>query len=301
MSTILKLVQGTPEWLAHRLKYRNASETPAVLGVSPWQTPYQLWLERTGRGKRPVTAAMRRGTELEPAARAAYEKLTGLVMEPLVLVEGEYSASLDGITLEGDLILEVKCPMKGRDSELWKAAQAKELPEHYFWQVQHQLMVAGAALAHVYVFDGEHGVLLEQRPQPERWEKIRAEWDAFWKFITQDSPPPLSARDTRERDDAAWRDAAAAYLRAKQQAEVSAAALEEARTALAALASHPSESGAGVSVTQFWKKGAVDYKRVPAAQGRGPGALPEGVAARGARVNRVTRSEGYDALGLEVQ
>ena len=77
MSTILKLVQGTPEWLAHRLKYRNASETPTVVGASPWQIPYQLWLERTGRGKRPVTAAMRRGTELEPAARAAYEKLTG--------------------------------------------------------------------------------------------------------------------------------------------------------------------------------------------------------------------------------
>jgi hypothetical protein len=37
---------------------------------------------------------MRRGRELEAAARAAYERLTGLVMEPLVLVEGEYSASL---------------------------------------------------------------------------------------------------------------------------------------------------------------------------------------------------------------
>ena len=32
MSAILKLVQGTPEWLEHRRKYRNASETPAVVG-----------------------------------------------------------------------------------------------------------------------------------------------------------------------------------------------------------------------------------------------------------------------------
>ena len=95
MSTILRLVQGTPEWLAHRLKYRNASETPAVMGVSPWVTPYQLWLQRTGRSEAKVTAAMRRGTELEPVARAAYERLTGHVMEPLVLVEGEYSASLE--------------------------------------------------------------------------------------------------------------------------------------------------------------------------------------------------------------
>jgi putative phage-type endonuclease len=85
MSAILKLVQGTPEWLDHRRKYRNASETPAVMGVSPWQTPYGLWLERTGRAQTKVNAAMTRGAELEPAARAAYEKLTGNVMEPLVV------------------------------------------------------------------------------------------------------------------------------------------------------------------------------------------------------------------------
>lgn len=267
MSTILKLVQGTPEWLAHRLKYRNASETPAVLGVSPWVTPYGLWLERTGRAQRPVSAAMQRGLELEPAARAAYERLTGLVMEPLVLVEGDFSASLDGITLEGDLVLEIKCPVKGRASPLWQAVQANELPEYYFWQVPHQLMVAGAALAHVYVFDGTEGVLLEQAPQPERWEAIRHGWDTFMRCIAEDTSPALTGRDTRERGDEAWTSAAEAYLRAKRQAKVSAAAADEAKSALVALASHPSESGCGVSVTQFWKKGAVDYKRVPQLKG----------------------------------
>ncbi len=261
--TILKLVQGTPEWLAHRRKYRNASESPAVMGVSPWTTPYQLWLERTGRHVRPVTSAMTRGLELEPAARLAYEKLSGLVLEPLVLTEGEYSASLDGITMEGDLILEIKCPVRGRDSPLWQAVEAKELPEHYRWQVEHQLMVAGAALAHVYVFDGERGILLEQTPKPESWESIRKAWDAFMRYIVEDVAPPLSSRDTRERDDAQWKVAAEAYLRIKQEAEDSAAVLEKARSALVALTSHPSESGAGVSVSQFWKKGAVEYKKIP--------------------------------------
>jgi putative phage-type endonuclease len=267
MSTTLKLVQGSPEWLAHRLKYRNASETPAVMGLSPWVSPYLLWLERTGRAQVQVNAAMTRGSELEPVARAAYEKLTGHVMEPLVMVDGEYSASLDGITLEGDLVLEIKCPMKGRASQLWQAAEAKELPENYFWQVQHQLMVAGAALAHVYVFDGTEGVLVEQAPQPERWEAIRRDWDTFMRNIAEDTAPPLCDRDTRERNDEAWRAAAEAYLRAKQQAEHGAAAAEVAKAALVALTSHPSESGSGVSVVQFWKKGAVDYRKVPQLKG----------------------------------
>ena len=63
--------------MAHRSQYRNASETPAVLGVSPWVTPYQLWLQRTGRAQAAVNPAMLRGRELEPLAREAYEQLTG--------------------------------------------------------------------------------------------------------------------------------------------------------------------------------------------------------------------------------
>ena len=56
---------------------------------------------------------MRNGTALEPLARHAYEVETGNVMQPLVLQDGLYSASLDGMTLEGDLIVEIKCPYKG--------------------------------------------------------------------------------------------------------------------------------------------------------------------------------------------
>src|SRR6266571_5323116 len=93
---IVKLMQGSPEWHEHRRKYRNASETPVVLGVSPWQTPYQLWQSKLGLFEPEVTAAMLHGLQLESAARAAYVALTGLVMQPLVLVDGDYSASLDG-------------------------------------------------------------------------------------------------------------------------------------------------------------------------------------------------------------
>src|SRR5437016_14287114 len=99
MSTIVRMAQGSVEWREHRRKHRNASETPVVLGVSPWQTPYQLWQAKLGLVRPEVTSAMLRGTELEPAARAVYEARTGLVMQPLVLVDGEYSASLDGLTL----------------------------------------------------------------------------------------------------------------------------------------------------------------------------------------------------------
>lgn len=267
MSSILKLLQGTPEWLEHRRKYRNASETPAVMGVSPWQTPYQLWLERTGRAQRKVNPAMTRGAELEPAARTAYEKLTGYVVEPLVVVDGEYSASLDGITLSGEVLVEIKIPMQGRNSQTWQAIVASQVPEPYFWQIQTQLMVTGAALGHLYVFDGTGGALVEVNPEARSWDRIRSDWDVFMSFLAKDQPPPLTDRDTKKRDDDAWKQAAEAYIRAKQYADSASAALDAAKEQIIALAQHPSESGFGVTVTRYWKKGAVDYKKVPGLQG----------------------------------
>ena len=260
---IVKLIQGSPEWHEHRRIHRNASETPIVLGASPWQTPYQLWQFKLGLVVPEVTKAMLHGTELEPAARAAYEALTGLTMQPLVLVDGEYSASLDGFTLAGDRIVEIKCPVKGRDSTLWKSIEARTLPEHYRWQVQHQLMVAKADVADVFVFDGTEGILFPVAPDPSSWPQIRAAWDAFMENVEKKSPPPLGKGDVRERDDPEWAAAAAAYLEAKRAVDAAAKTLDEAKAGLVGLAAHTSESGGGVTVTRFWKSGTIDYKKIP--------------------------------------
>jgi len=119
---IVRMLQGSPEWHEHRRTHRNASETPVLLGLSPWQTPYQLWQVKLGLLEPIVTPAMRHGSGLEALARAAYERRTGHVMQPLVVVDDKYSASLDGMTLGGKRIVEIKCPVKGRDSTLWKTS-----------------------------------------------------------------------------------------------------------------------------------------------------------------------------------
>jgi putative phage-type endonuclease len=267
MAAILKLVQGSREWLDHRLATRNASETPIVLGCSPFSTPYQLWLLRTGRKPAQVNAAMRRGQDLEPAARAAYEVLTGQVMQPLVLQDGDYSASLDGITLAGDVVLEVKCPFKGKASELWQAVAIGELPEHYFWQAQHQLMVTKAKRVDVFIFDGSEGVTREVMPKPDSWPMIHAAWDKFAAFLQSDSPPPLGERDARVREDEDWKAAAAQYIDAKAAADRADQAVEAAKVRLVSLTQHPREIGSGVTVTRYWKTGSVDYKKIPELRG----------------------------------
>ena len=267
MSQIVQLVQGSQEWLDYRLKMRNASETAAMLGVSPWMSPYQLWLLKTGRATTKTTAAMQHGTDMEPAARAAYEAQTGKVMQPLVLQDGAYSASLDGMDLDGQLIVEIKCPYKGPSSVLWNEAMVGEVPAHYELQVQHQLMVSGAALAHLWVFDGTQGLLLPIERHEGAMDRIRTGWDLFQQFVESDTPVPLTDADTVLREDTAWTAAAQAFSEAKRATDAADAALAKARDELVALAQHPREQGSGVSVTRYWKAGSVDYKKVPALKG----------------------------------
>jgi len=267
MSAVVQLVQGSPEWHAYRLTMRNASESAAVMGLSPWTTPYQLFMLKTGRAQPETNTAMRHGTGLEPAARSAYEAHTGHVMQPLVMQDGAYSASLDGITLDGGVIVEVKCPFKGQQSSLWKEVAAGQAPCHYAAQIQHQLMVARAKVAHLWVFDGTGGLLLAVPRDEAAMSAIRDAWDAFQVYLDEDRPPPLADADTVMRKDLAWTEAAQAYVLAKAAAQVADEGLERAKGALVALAKHPREQGAGVSVTRFWKTGSVDYKKVPALAG----------------------------------
>ena len=266
-ATIVHVEQGSSDWHRYRLSHRNASESAAVMELSPWITPYQLWLIKTGRWTAPVTQAMKRGTDLEPAARCAYEEQTGLIMQPLVLEAGAYSASLDGMTLEGDLVLEIKCPLRGCRSDLWQDALAGRVPDHYMIQIQHQLMVSGAGSAHLWVFDGTRGLLRAIDRDEATIGRIQSAWDEFQQWLDRDCPPPLSERDVVQRDDPEWTSAAQAYLVARREAELQTQRMEDARQALLSLASHPKEQGAGVIVTRYWKQGSVDYKKVPELRG----------------------------------
>jgi putative phage-type endonuclease len=263
MATILRMEQGTAAWHEHRRRHRNASEAATVVGVSPYMTPHQLWQLKTGRAQpEPPNAAMAWGTRMEPQARLAYEERTGLVMEPLVLVDGEYSASLDGLTLDGKLILEVKCPAKGKASALWQAVSAGEIPVHYVYQLQQQLMVSGAELAHLFVWTEDDAILLEHAPDPDSFTILRDSWDMFWHHVGTDTPPPLTDADTVVRTDEAWIAAAQQYIALSAQADEVGDELVEAKKRLLSLARHTSERGAGVAVSTYWRAGTVDLKKL---------------------------------------
>ena len=155
-------IQGTDEWFADRLGRATASRIADIIartktGYSTSRENYmvELALERiTGqRADSYTNAAMQRGTELEPLARAAYEASTGVLVaevgmipHPRIAMAG---ASPDGLVDAGGLI-EIKCPNSATHI---RTLRSKKPAGEYVTQMQWQMACAGRAWNDFTSFD----------------------------------------------------------------------------------------------------------------------------------------------------
>lgn len=184
----LTLVQGSPEWHAHRATAFNASDAPAMLGISKYKTRTALLHEKhTGTAPEVDAATQRRfndGHLFEALARQLAEEIIQDELSPVTGVEGKYSASFDGINFDGDVIFEHKT----LNNDLRGIEHADDLPEQYRAQMEHQLMVSGAqrCLFMATKWDGETLVEKVQCfyvPDTELRARIIAGWEQFEKDL----------------------------------------------------------------------------------------------------------------------
>jgi putative phage-type endonuclease len=167
----------------------GSSDAPAVMGYSPWVTTYQLWELKTGRREPdPMNWAMKKGIELEPYARQAYEMKSGIQMPSDRMKHREHDflrANFDGINKLARLVLEIKCP--GQIDHA-RAAEGK-IPDKYLWQCVHLLMVSRMPVLHYWSFDGENGILVKFKRNRELEEKLLTAEKKFWNHVLTDTPP----------------------------------------------------------------------------------------------------------------
>jgi putative phage-type endonuclease len=189
-----ELEQGSSVWLDWRRGGIGASDAPVIMGVSPWMDAETLWLEKTGRQSgRPSSFAMRRGQILEPQARTLYIQRTGIHVAPLCLEHGErrwMRASLDGISDDGRVVLEVKCPGAADHA----VAQRGAVPPKYVPQLQHLLAVAGAPVCHYWSYRDGEGVLVEVAPDPAYAARLAEREEEFWRLVVEDRRPCAGIR-----------------------------------------------------------------------------------------------------------
>ena len=214
-----ELIQNTPEWYKFRRLKIGASDAPIIMEVSPWKTPYQLWLEKTTGALPPIAPQQRRGLDLEERARSAFEKKTGRVMFPKVVFHPSFDwmmASLDGIDVDGSSIVEIKCPGQVDHAE----AKTGRIPKKYFPQLQHQLAVTGLEMVSYFSFDGNEGVIVEIGKDEHFIAKMIDLEKEFWKCVTTLTAPPLKERDIVNREDPEWVELSKKWLELHQKIQI---------------------------------------------------------------------------------
>jgi len=186
-------------WLEARKRGIGGSDVAAVMGISPWKSPLEVWLEKTGRADAPDLSdreSVAMGTELESVVLDMYrrrhpdhaaQRVNAILTST---VRPWAQASLDGIVKDPELgwgVLEIKTGSK--ESE-W----ADGVPLHYLTQVTHYLSVTGYKFADVAALIGDFGLHYHEYRVMRDEEDLKAvveRVDEFWAdYVEKDKMPP---------------------------------------------------------------------------------------------------------------
>ena len=151
MSNTIIRPKDRNEWLEYRKSGIGSSEVATILGLNPWETPYQLWRRKVGLDEPKIeTFAMKAGHYLEDAVAQFWHDDTG--REIIKSSAGDWLIRNNERTylqvspdrtywLAGEKrnasnkgVLECKTTQMQISSD--------DLPKHWFCQVQYQLGVA---------------------------------------------------------------------------------------------------------------------------------------------------------------
>jgi putative phage-type endonuclease len=180
------------EWLAARKKGIGGSDAAAVLGLSPWQTPLDLFQEKMGLvPEKPQSEAMLWGLILEEKIRQTYcdQTLRRVTTPNRIISHPEHPwmlCNLDGIT-DDDRLVEIK----NSSSSEWGEPGTDAIPIHYLCQVQHNLMVTRKRFCDVPVLlRGNDFRIYTVESEPGIQALILDKEQAFMRRIEKNEPPP---------------------------------------------------------------------------------------------------------------
>lgn len=199
-----------------RMKYIGGSDIAAVIGVSPWRTPYDLWLDKS-RPRQDGPARPRdpkaRGVRWEAVvAEMLVERLEedGHTVEivasnrrykdadlPFLAAEIDFEIRLDGEDEITNVELKTVHPFKlKRDG--WGDSGSDQMPTHYTAQVAHGLGVTrrrqGMLAA---LFGADELRVYPVVPEPHVIEYLRNRALQFWanNVLAGVAPAPINLHD----------------------------------------------------------------------------------------------------------
>lgn len=186
------------EWLEQRTKGVGGSDVAAIMGLSPWRTPAQVWLEKTGRAKPEDLSGkpyVEFGNIMEPLIGKWYaeqhpERTVRRVNAICQSIKRPWAqASLDYEVKDGLVwgVLEIKTARTAQD---WQDG----VPAYYLTQITHYMSVTNRPFADVAVFfrDTCEFACYRVEVDVEDLHAVNAAVDDFWaNYVTTDVMPQL--------------------------------------------------------------------------------------------------------------
>lgn len=187
-----------------RQTFIGSSDTAAILGISPWKTPLDVYLDKV-QPRVEITdpdklRVLNRGKRMEPYVIDLLAEETGLEIvrrgERYVDLEYDFlAAEIDAEAASGENIeIKTVSPFKAKE---WGEQQSDEIPVHYAAQAMHALMITGRKICIFGVLIGADDFRIYRIERDDvTIAAIRAKEIAFWKRVQdRDQPDPSTVSD----------------------------------------------------------------------------------------------------------
>lgn len=196
----VKDAEDHEKWLEARAIGIGGSDAAVIMGMNPYKSPYQLWLEKTGQAEAPDLSGNQYvywGTKNEANIADWFQEETGKKVKRLgTLRSKEYPfmlANVDRTVVGENAGLEIKTAGV-RQYRKWKD---DEIPDAYYCQCLHYMAVTGADYWYIAVLLGGNEAKWKriERNEEDIQHLIMAETD-FWKLVETKTPPPVDGSDS---------------------------------------------------------------------------------------------------------
>lgn len=256
-------IQGSPQWLQFRKGKIGASMAASILGIDPWRTRLQLWEEIIFDRSKPKTQAMQRGNDFEEEARNWLNEMWNFDFSPAVIQSKEYPfliSSLDGYFIDQDgqaRIAEIKVP--GRNTH--EGSIDGKIPDHYYAQMQHQMMLTDVRNMVYCSYSDGNGVILNCLRNDKYCSDLLEKELEFFKSIVDFEPPPPSDKDWKELTDPRCISKLQEYEQLDRQMKSIEQEMEGLRDFLISNADFPRLEYGNSKIQKIQPKGSYNYRR----------------------------------------
>ncbi len=183
------------QWLEHRRKGLGGSDAAAVAGLSPWKSPVDVWLEKTGQAEpEELGEAAYWGTVLEDVVAREFSLRTGLKVRRrnAILRHPQFEwmiANVDRLLVGENVGLECKTA-NAYSAKEW---EGNEVPAPYILQVQHYMAVTGAKAWWMAVLIGGQKFIYKRIERDDELiqQLIKIERDFWENHVVPGIPPEL--------------------------------------------------------------------------------------------------------------